>query len=128
MKRFVTKQSVVAASVTPRTTYQRAQYTLPVGGGTWNGKDAGHLWGLTTDETVFNISVTSSTAKTVSGALYKVVTLWSDTRIAHIDNFTGGPGDWARTAPFHVTDTASAYYATVTSQDPLGAQGWVSVM
>lgn len=124
----IVSPTVVAASVTPRTAYQRAKYTVSVSGGTWNGKDAGHLWGLTTDETVFNVSVTSTTAKTVSADMYKVVPLWFDTEVAHIDDFTGGPGDWTRAAPFYVTDTSSAYYATVTSKDALGAQGWVSVM
>lgn len=124
----IVSPTVVAASVTPRTAYQRAEYTIPVGGGTWNGKDRGHLWGLTSDETVFNVSVTSSSAKTVSAYLYRVNKWWWDEETAKIENFTGGPGDWTRAAPFYVTDTSSAYYATVTSKDALGAQGWVSVM
>lgn len=96
----IVSPTVIAASVTPRTAYQRAKYTVPVGGGTWNGKDVGHLWGLTTDETVFNVSVTSSSIKTVSADLYKVVVWAPDDWIDGINNFTGGPGDWTRTAPF----------------------------
>lgn len=123
----VISPTVFASGIMPMTDYQSADYAIPMGGGTWNGKTEGHLWTLTKNSTVFNISVTSTTDKTVWGSLYRVVTLAPDTKIISIEKFTESNNGWRPSAAFVPSNTTSSYYATVTSADSLGVEGRVSV-
>lgn len=118
--------TALAAEITPFTAYQSASYTIPQGGGTWNGKSNDKLWTVTADETRFNVSITSSTDKTVSADLYKIIVWWPDSVVKSISSFTGSNGDWTSTDSF-IPDEDAAHYAVVRSSDANGVTGYVSV-
>ena len=127
----IVSPTVLAADIMPLTAYQSSDYTIPQKQTVWNGKTNNVLWTLTSGETIFSISITSTQEKTVSGALYKVVTLFPDSEIVSIASFTRKGSDaknWESSSPFNAADTSSGYYAVVYTQDnPLGVMGRVSV-
>lgn len=122
----VTAPAALAMEIVPMTAYQSADYSITQGGGTWNGKTNGYMWTMTADETRFNVSITSTTDKTVSAKLYKIVEYWPDSVVKTISSFTGSNGEWTCTDWF-VPDVGPSYYATVTSTDTNGVVGRVSV-
>ena len=116
--------AALAANIMPLTAYQSADYSIAQGATSWSGK-SDHLWTMTADETRFNISITSTAEKTVTGKLYKVVTLGPDTVVQTV-TLTGKNGDWDSSVAF-IPSTTASHYAVVTTQEAYGVTGRVSV-
>lgn len=117
--------TVLAADVQPRTQYQSAEYNIDRGETEWDGKTLGYYWYVDREETRFNLSITSSSTKTVTATYYKVVAYSPDEVIDSI-TLSGCNGDWDSTQ-YYILDHQNAYYAIVTTTSSSGAKGVVSV-
>lgn len=104
--------------------YQSADYSVRKGE-TWNGKSIGHLWYVDQQETRFNVSILSSSTKTVTARLYQVNAGWFDSVVATLE-LTGSNGDW-KPGSYDIFDNTHAHYATVYTNSSGGATGRVSI-
>ncbi|MDO5716964.1 MAG: hypothetical protein Q4Q17_04115 [Tissierellia bacterium] len=118
--------TVDAMGFMPRTDYQSADYSIPMGGGTWDGEDEGYLWDLTAESTILSVSIKSSSTKTVTATLYRNITLLPDKKVISV-SLTGSNGDWNSSPQFVPKFPDQKHYARVESNDSYGVVGRVSV-
>ena len=94
-------------------------------GGTWDGKNTGHLWYVDTQPTRLNLAITSSSTKTVAASLNRVNYLLPDTKIVGI-SLTGSNGQWT-SSDYYVLNNTHAHYGKAYSASTGGATGRVSI-
>ena len=104
--------------------YQSADYSIQQGG-TWEGKKTGDLWYVDSQETRFNVSILSTSTKTVTAVLYKVRAYLPDYPEVSL-SLTGSNGTW-KPSEYMILDHQHAYYATVHTNSSGGATGRVSI-
>ncbi len=113
--------SIFAATTTA---YQYVDFSVAQGG-TWDGKNTGHLWYVDTQPTRLNLAITSSSTKTVAASLNRVNYLLPDTKIVGI-SLTGSNGQWT-SSDYYVLNNTHAHYGKAYSASTGGATGRVSI-